>query len=177
MSALSREKSKRAFTLIELLVVISIIGLLSSIVLASLNTARNKGRDAAIKLEMRELVNLFQSQYADTGSYGPLFSSGNASSWYGTVSECTSPVIPPTGTYATQQRDICAALLRNESNCGLGATQCLYINYAQAPLNTNNHFTVMAWLPGIQQYYCMGSSGSASVATTPWSNPGCWSNP
>ncbi len=56
MVAQKNYKRVRGFTLIELLVVIAIIGLLSSVVLASLNTARGKAKDAATLSDIKQIT-------------------------------------------------------------------------------------------------------------------------
>ena len=64
---------KRGFTLIELLVVVAIIGILSSIVLASLNSARAKGADAAVKSNLRNALTYSGIYYDNNGNnYGGL---------------------------------------------------------------------------------------------------------
>ena len=75
----------RAFTLIELLVVIAIIGLLSSVVLASLDTARAKARDAKRFSDLEQVQVALEAYYADHGSYPVQIGSRG---WMGTTPGC-----------------------------------------------------------------------------------------
>ena len=61
--------SKKGFTLIELLVVISIIGILASVVLISLNSARIKARDAQRKADLQQISKALELYYLDNGRY------------------------------------------------------------------------------------------------------------
>lgn len=62
-----KQTLKRGFTLIELLVVIAIIGILASVVLASLNSARDKGSDAAVKANLSNMRAQAELTYDDDG--------------------------------------------------------------------------------------------------------------
>jgi len=64
-----KNKNKKGFTLIELLVVISIIGLLSSIVLARLNVARENANIAKTQTEIRTLYQALISYNLDNDSW------------------------------------------------------------------------------------------------------------
>ena len=60
----------RGFTLIELLVVISIIALLSSVVLSSLNSARSKAADNAVKAAMKQVAIQAENYRDSNGGFG-----------------------------------------------------------------------------------------------------------
>ena len=77
------------FTLIELLVVIAIIGILSSVVLVSLNTARNKGKDARIQGEVAQIRTALESEF--NGSIYPSLTSTPGTSQKANVVATTSP--------------------------------------------------------------------------------------
>jgi len=73
MSLISKSDHKhsfeRGFTLIELLVVIAIIGILASVVLASLNSARIKGQIASIKSNLKNMIPQAELAYDVPGNY------------------------------------------------------------------------------------------------------------
>ncbi len=62
-------KNTKGFTLIELLVVVAIIGILSSVVLASLNSAREKARDTRRKSDLKQIQNALELYYSNCGTY------------------------------------------------------------------------------------------------------------
>ncbi len=64
-----RYKLKAGFTLIELLVVIAIIGILSSVVLASLNSARTKARDTKRVADIKQLQIALELYYDSNSKY------------------------------------------------------------------------------------------------------------
>ncbi len=101
---------KRGFTLIELLVVIAIIGILSAIVLASLDTARSKGSTAALYAEFHQLAN-----------QASLYGSSNLSFGAG-VSTCSAGVFSDPIIQSLERGIL--------SNAATGATLTCYTNAA-----------------------------------------------
>lgn len=71
---------KKGFTLIELLVVVAIISLLSSVVMASLNGARSKGRDTKRIGDLKSLQTALELYRSSNTGYP---STGGSSSWRG----------------------------------------------------------------------------------------------
>lgn len=73
----------RGFTLIELIIVIAIIGVIASVIIASLDAARARSRDATRIAQLKEVEKALEHYYSDRGTYPT--TGGN---WRGTTAGC-----------------------------------------------------------------------------------------
>jgi len=160
-------RSNNGFTLIELLVVISIIGVLSSVVLVSLSSARDKAKDAAIKAQVSQWVTLMELNYSDYGSYCQL--------QYGWITKsggtCDSVF---SGTYAPKARAICKNVFNNAKD--IWAPTGGYRIYSNTSVGCAKAYSFMIALND-GKWYCAGSSGIHEEYPSYTNQPGCYNNP
>jgi prepilin-type N-terminal cleavage/methylation domain-containing protein len=128
----TREGHMKGFTLIELLVVIAIIGVLSSVVLASLNTARTKGADTAVKSNMANVRAQAELIYDTDSDYDAVCGANST-----TQSTIVAGMLSAAGTAGG-----------GTAVCGKPATGVASAWAASAPLKTSGH-------------YCVDSTGAA----------------
>jgi len=162
------------FTLIELLVVVAIISLLSSVVMASLTSARGKAKDAAIKEAAIQLQNLMALNYSDSGGYGNLnIPSSGFVKMINQISGCSS--VGFSGNHATKAQEICEYIFNNAISNGSYRIAIIGVPL----LNASSNDTAFSWIISLNNgnWYCVGSSGKSESATFVNNNPGCWYNP
>ena len=103
-------RKQKGFTLIELLVVIAIIGLLSTLAVVSLNSARQKARDAKRIADVKQIQTALELYYQDQNGY-PVHATARVlgSATYDCLDDTTAGFVATCGTGETYMGLIPAA--------------------------------------------------------------------
>jgi prepilin-type N-terminal cleavage/methylation domain-containing protein len=109
-----RNKNQKGFTLIELLVVIAIIGLLASVVLLALNSARSKSRDSKRLADIRQIATAWEMFFNDKNSFPTTSANATIDAINGSNSSLTN-YVTPSPTAPTPADGNCAAVASTAS--------------------------------------------------------------
>ena len=139
------KRFSKGFTLIELLVVIAIIGILSSVVLASLNTARGKGADAAIKSNLANIRAQAEIVYDTNQNYTGVCTNTNVAAQMNAANTAA-------GVAAAVSNTLTTGGSATQSVCHVDATGTGWA--ANVPLKTSN---ANSW--------CVDSAGASKQIT------------
>lgn len=116
---------KNGFTLVELLVVVSLIGVLSTLVLANLNSARERARDSQRKSDLRNIQTALRMYYNDASSYplaaalpwGAVWTGASGATYMNTLpKDPLSPTQDYVYTYVDSENYTLSACLENKSD-------------------------------------------------------------
>lgn len=139
----------KGFSLIELLVVIAIIGILSSVILAALNTARNKGKDSSAQSSLENIRAAAELYLSDTGINGYAYSTdGPANLDFPNTGVCADPEVKKLMLAASTQTGNPAVCRHN----------------ADGVKKADQYRVAIELLSGM--YYCVDSTGLAVSTTT-----------
>jgi type II secretion system protein G len=173
LSLHKNNKSPKGFTLIELLVVIAIIGVLSSVVLTSLSSARSKANAAKRVSDIHQIRTAIEAYYSSTGGYP---STGN--SWqtqcniFGTPNASWIPnIVPnyitalPSDPNMNAAANVCCYMYRSD-----GVDFKLVVGYSASPnpsCGASANFSYLTYPSIIDPQRDGGSSGDGVVSPTP----------
>lgn len=162
---------KNGFTLIELLVVIGIIGVLSSVVLSNINTARAKSRDTQRIGDIKQIHLALELFYSDNGKYP-----SNATPGFSMYADSRNPPNSGVPAYSNLMSQLVPTYIRtapipprNNSGDGLMCGNCDEYRYFSLPNGTG--FSLCTFLAEAKNmtgqniygpYYCVVQSCTPS---------------